>query len=144
MCEVRKQVGKTDIGMGIHCEAPTPTLFYLSFCPSLPMFLSNFFFCIQKNVFFSWKGGDRYSPFWPFTSFSTFFFPHQVSRNESELQHYCPNNTKLADSNQVHTDGYHSLTWNPGVYCKLSAIRCSFSSGVVLATLKRVYSHLCT
>lgn len=37
ICKVRKQGGKTDIGMGIHCEAPTPTLFYFSFHHSLPV-----------------------------------------------------------------------------------------------------------
>lgn len=70
--EVRKQVGKTDIEMGIHCEAPTPTLFYFCFSPSLPMFLSSFF-CIQKDVFFSWNGEDRYCPTGPFSSFPILF-----------------------------------------------------------------------
>lgn len=97
MCEVRKQVGKTDIRMGIHCEAPTPTLFYFSFCPSLTMFLSNFFFCIQKNVFFSWNGEDRYSPSCPFTFFPT-LFPHQVRRNEAELS---STTTQITESWQI-------------------------------------------
>lgn len=44
----------TDIGMGIHCEVPTPTLFYFSFGLSLPMFLSNFFY-IQKKGFLHLK-----------------------------------------------------------------------------------------
>lgn len=132
----------TDVGMGIHCEAPTPTLFYFSFGPPLPMFLTNFFFCIQKTVFFIWNGEDRYSPSCPFSSFPTLFFPNQGSRNEAELQHLCPDNTKLADPNQVHTDGCHSLTWNPGLDCKMPAKRCSFNSGTVLATPKRASSHL--
>lgn len=44
------------------------------------MFLSNFFFCIQNNVFFSWNEEHRYSPSCPFSSFPTLFFQTKTAK----------------------------------------------------------------
>lgn len=121
--EVRKKVGRTDIRMGIHCEAPTPALFYFCFSPSLTMFLSSFF-CIQKNVFFSWNGEDRYGPTCPLALSPLFSKPSQQKWGRTSA--LVPKQHKAGRS-QPSARGYHSLTWNPGLYCKLPAMRYFFN-----------------
>lgn len=140
--KLKQNICFTAIGMGIPCEAPKSSSFYFSLVP--PRVSQQFHLVDIKEGFLPLKQRRLI-----FSSLSFQLLPHSFLQTKSaetrqDFSTCAQGNTKLADTNQAHTDsgGSQSLMLNPGLYCKWPEMWFSFNPGFALATLKYAYSHL--